>query len=126
MNEQVQELIADFTGAVTIDPSVLVTIARLSTLSIPGVCRMWPATPAHLLGTGATAEGTRVLVEDDQVLVDLYVIVDSGVSMLEVGGAIQAAVTRAIKEMVGMAVREVNVHIEDVEFPCRSMSRGRS
>jgi uncharacterized alkaline shock family protein YloU len=30
---------------------------------------------------------------------------------------IQAEVTRAIHDMVGVAVREVNIHIQDVEEP---------
>jgi uncharacterized alkaline shock family protein YloU len=36
--------------------------------------------------------------------------------MLQLGKRIQAEVTRAIEEMVGMKVKEVNVHIEDVYY----------
>ncbi|MDH7485962.1 MAG: Asp23/Gls24 family envelope stress response protein [Anaerolineae bacterium] len=117
MDEHVDKLAGERPGKVTIDPGVLVTIARLTALSIPGVCRMAQRTPPRLLATGSTGEGTRIVVIDHAVTVDLYVIVHSGVNMLETGRAVQAEVTRAILDMVGMEVREVNVHIDDVEFP---------
>lgn len=117
MDEHVDKPAGERQGRVTIDPSVLVTIARLTALSIPGVCRMAQRTPARLWGTGSTGEGTRIVVIDHAVIVDLYVIVHSGVNMLETGRAVQTEVTRAIQDMVGMEVREVNVHIDDVEWP---------
>jgi uncharacterized alkaline shock family protein YloU len=55
-------------------------------------------------------------VTDDQVRVDLYIVVEHDVNMLQLGRTIQADVTRAIEELVGMQVREVNVHIEDVHY----------
>jgi len=118
MDERVDELMEERRGTVTIHPSVLVTIARLSAVSVPRVCRMSGRALGRILGAGTTGEGTRVVVEDHAVTVDLYVIVDSGASMLEVGRAVQGGVTRAIQEMVGMPVRKVNVHIDDVQLPC--------
>jgi len=118
MDEYVDELVAERPGKVTIDPSVLVTIARLSTLSVSGVCRMAEHTPGRVWGAGGVGKGTRVMVADRGVTVDLYIIVHSGMSMLEVGRAVQAEVTRAIEDMVGMLVSEVNVHIKDVQFAC--------
>jgi len=104
-------------GRVTIAPGVLVTIARLSALSVPGVCRMSDRAPGRILGIGGAGQGTRVEVVDGIVAVDLYIVVDGGKNMLQVARAVQAAVTRAIKDMVGMEVREVNIHIDEVEFP---------
>jgi len=59
----------------------------------------------------------RIEVEDEAVTVDLYVIVEPGVNMHNLGQTIQAEVTRAINDMVGVAVRAVNIHIQDVEEP---------
>jgi uncharacterized alkaline shock family protein YloU len=121
MDECEHEIVEELLGKVTIAPDVLVTIARLATLSVPGVCRMAPHWAAWIKGaTGAASEGTRLLVEDGVVFADLYIVVDGSVSMLDVGSAVQASVSRAIRDMVGMEVGEVNVHIEDVEFPCPS------
>jgi uncharacterized alkaline shock family protein YloU len=107
-------------GKVTIAPEVLVTIARLTTLSTPGVVRMSTDRMGNvnrLLGKTSSGGGVRIEVEDDAVAVDLHVIVEPGVNMYNLGQTIQAEVTRAINDMVGVAVRAVNIHIEDVEEP---------
>jgi uncharacterized alkaline shock family protein YloU len=107
-------------GRVTIAPEVLITIARLTTLSTPGVVRMstdWMGNVNRLLGRTSSGGGVRIEVEDEAVTVDLYVIVEPGVNMYNLGQAIQAEVTRAINDMVGVAVRAVNIHIQDVEEP---------
>jgi uncharacterized alkaline shock family protein YloU len=118
MAEHVEELTEGPAGTVTIAPNVLVTIARLSALTVSGVCRMAAHTPVRLLGHASTGEGVRVQLTEHTVTVDLFIVVKSGESMLQVGQAVQRNVTRAIREMVGMAVGEVNVHVADVEFPC--------
>jgi uncharacterized alkaline shock family protein YloU len=107
-------------GKVTIAPEVLVTIARLTTLCTPGVVRMstdWMGNVNRLLGRTSSGGGVRIEVEDDAVTVDLYVIVEPGVNMYNLGQAIQAEVTRAVNDMVGVTVRAVNIHIQDVEEP---------
>jgi len=107
-------------GKVTIAPEVLVTIARLTTLCTPGVVRMstdWMGNVNRLLGRTSSGGGVRIEVEDDAVTVDLYVIVEPGVNMYNLGQAIQAEVTRAINDMVGVTVRTVNIHIQDVDEP---------
>jgi uncharacterized alkaline shock family protein YloU len=107
-------------GKVTIAPEVLVTIARLTTLCTPGVVRMstdWMGNVNRLLGRTSSGGGVRIEVEDDAVTVDLYVIVEPGVNMYNLGQAIQAEVTRAVNDMVGVTVRTVNIHIQDVDEP---------
>jgi uncharacterized alkaline shock family protein YloU len=107
-------------GTVTIAPGVLVTIARLTALSVPGVTRMGPGfgpKPKRLFRRRcASGEGVYVAVEDGMVIADVCVIVERDVNMLELARRVQAEVTRAIHDMVGMQVREVNVYIQDVEW----------
>ena len=111
-------------GKVTIAPEVLVTIAQLTTKDIPGVHQMsmdWTRDVNRFLGNMSVGDGVQVQVKGNQVGVDLYIVVEQDVSMLQLGKRIQADVTRAIEKMVGMQVKEVNVHIEDVHYlPNRS------
>ncbi|OGO04572.1 MAG: hypothetical protein A2Y73_01750 [Chloroflexi bacterium RBG_13_56_8] len=105
-------------GTVRISSQVLATIARLATLAVPGVLRMYRDLSSGMdrlwKGRGA-GDGIRVEVIDDAVLVDIAVIVAHEVNIYEVGCEIQARVSRAIKDMVGMPVLAVNVHVENVE-----------
>jgi len=101
---------AESTGRVTIAQDVLHTIARLTTLSVPGVSRLG-ARP----GLRRAGDGIYVDVIDNQVKVEVYVVVGPDVNMREVGKAIQSEIARSMKEIVGMDVANVNVHIQDVE-----------
>jgi uncharacterized alkaline shock family protein YloU len=99
-------------GRITVDPEVLETIARLTALAVPGVVRIAPVLPkSRLLGR---KEGVRITLRDGSVLVDVYLVVESGYNMLALGRQVQAEVTRAIQDMVGLDVEAVNVYIEDV------------
>lgn len=105
-------------GTVSIAPGVLITIARLTTLAVPGVTRMsqTPAPrPNRLLRREAVEDGVRILFEEGPISIDLYVIVERHVNMQLLAQQVQTEVTRAIQEMVGMDVHQVNVHIQDVE-----------
>ncbi|MFN3491796.1 MAG: Asp23/Gls24 family envelope stress response protein, partial [Anaerolineales bacterium] len=48
--------------------------------------------------------------------VDVHLILKENVNIREVSRNVQQNVTRAIQEMVGMDVGEVNIHIEDIDY----------
>jgi uncharacterized alkaline shock family protein YloU len=99
-------------GAVTIAPEVLETISRLTALAVPGVVRMTP--PLGIQRLLGLENGVRVIVYERVVEVDLHIVAESGRNMLALGRQIQSEVTRAIRDIVGMEVKGVNVHVEDV------------
>ncbi len=105
-------------GKTTIAHDVLLTIARLSALQTPGVARTSPLPGGvdRIFKRGID-DGVRVEVRDQSVLIDLYLVLQSGYNLREVGRAIQSSVRRAIEEMVGMDVLAVNVHVEDIADP---------
>jgi len=107
-------------GTVTIHPSVLVTVARLTSLATPGVARMsddWRLNVERMLGRPGRGSGVGLSIEDKAVTLDLYVVAESDVNLLHLGQTLQSEVSRAIEKMVGMEVAAVNVHIQDVDFP---------
>jgi len=104
-------------GKTTIAPEVLVSIARLSALSLPAVSRLAPLPPdVNRLFKRGNNEGVRVSVENNTVYVDIYVVICRDVNVKDVSHTIQNQVSRAISEMVGMEVGKVNVHVEDIDF----------
>ena len=104
---------------VTIAPGVLLTIARMATLGISGVVRMGstPGGVDRLLRRIPAANGVQIAVEDNTVTVHLFVVADANANLREMSMQIQKAVTRSIREILGMKVASANVHIEDVAFP---------
>ncbi len=105
-------------GKTTIAIDVLLTIARLTALGIPGVSRMAPLPPVRVdrLFKRSASDGVVIIIQDDAVFADLYLILKGGVNIREVCRNVQREVARAISDMVGMQVGRVNVHVEDVDF----------
>ncbi|MFC2036796.1 Asp23/Gls24 family envelope stress response protein [Chloroflexota bacterium] len=103
-------------GKVTIAPNVLVTIVQKAADSVPGVAELCENAPGvkRLLGRHVASRGVEVDVVEDQVVVDVHLIARRGVDLLQMGRTLQYDVTRAIEDIVGMDISEVNVHIEDV------------
>jgi len=106
----------NLSGKTTIAPDVLLTIARLTALSVPGVSRL-SAIPGGVdrLFRRGDYEGVRIVIENNVVYMDLYVIIQHDMNVRDVSRTIQAQVSRAISEMVGMEVGRVNIHIEDID-----------
>lgn len=104
-------------GTVRISPQVLATIARLTVVSVPGVASLhhdFSSDVDRLFRGRGGGGGVSVEVVDGAVRVDLGIVAEKDMNLYELGLEIQSQVSRAIKEMVGMPVLAVNVHIANV------------
>ena len=104
-------------GSMTIAPTVLATITRLSALSVPGVARLAsiPGGVNRLFRRGVN-EGIRLDVTDSSVSVELYLVLLPETNIREVARRVQTDVARAIEETVGMRVTRVDDNVEDVDY----------
>jgi uncharacterized alkaline shock family protein YloU len=50
------------------------------------------------------------------VYAELYLILKKDVDLFKTSQTIQRKVSRAITEMVGMEVGQINIHIEDIDY----------
>jgi uncharacterized alkaline shock family protein YloU len=103
-------------GVVRVARQVLSTIVINTALQIPGVARIAHTNDqwSHLLGREIPRQGVTLTVKDNTLSADLYIVVQSGVDIVEVGTAVQEEVASAIEKMIGMQIREINVYIQDV------------
>jgi uncharacterized alkaline shock family protein YloU len=105
-------------GVVRVARQVLTTIVTNAALGVAGVVRLarsnerWPA--LAVAGREIPRQGVALTIKENTVSVDLYIVVASGVNVVEVAGAVQEEVAAALEHMVGMQVREINVYIQDV------------
>jgi uncharacterized alkaline shock family protein YloU len=104
-------------GKTTLSPEVLITVARMAALSVPGVSRMAQVSGGfNRIFKRGIADGVRLSVEDGAVYVELYLILQNNVNVREVSRNIQAQVARTISDMVGLDIGHVNIHIEDIDY----------
>jgi len=113
-------------GKVTIAPNVLVTIVQKTSMSEPGVAQLCENVPGvkRLLGLHTVSRGVAVSVEGNSVTVNVHLIARRGVDLLQLGLNLQKSITRAMQDIVGMEVCEVNIHIDDIATELSKSSAG--
>jgi uncharacterized alkaline shock family protein YloU len=106
-------------GAIRIANEVVAVIAGLAATEIDGIAGMSGGIAggiAEMLGRRNLARGVKVEVGEHEAAVDLFIIVDYGVRIPDLALQVQENVKQAIESMTGLAVIEVNVHVQGVSF----------
>lgn len=111
------------TGKTVINDGVVAKVAGLAARDVAGV---------HALGGGAAralgaireamkstdvSQGVSVEVGETQVAVDVTIVADYPVQLQQVANDIRTNVIRAVEDLVGLEVTEVNVTIVDIHLP---------
>ncbi|MET9447393.1 Asp23/Gls24 family envelope stress response protein [Streptomyces cinerochromogenes] len=117
---------AETRGKTTIADGVVAKIAGMAAREVPGVYSLG-AGMARALGAvrervpggagGAVTRGVKVEVGERQAAVDLDVVVEYGVSIVDVAGGVRTSVISALERMTGLEVVEVNIAVDDVHLP---------
>jgi uncharacterized alkaline shock family protein YloU len=113
-------------GRTTIADAVVRKIAGVSAREVSGV---------HKLGTGGAramgalreripgssgpnvSQGVTVEVGERQAAIDLDIVVEYGVSIVDVAASIRRNVITSLQRMTGLEVTEVNVSVDDIYIP---------
>ncbi|NLU11435.1 MAG: Asp23/Gls24 family envelope stress response protein [Tepidanaerobacter acetatoxydans] len=106
-------------GSIKIADDVVEVIAGLAATEVEGIAGMSGGIVGgitEILGRKNLAKGVKVEVNEKEAVVDLYVIVDYGVRIPEVAWNVQENVKKAIENMTGLSVAEVNIHVQGVNF----------
>lgn len=107
-------------GTVQIHHNVIATIARMAVTKVAGVVEMSGGLVdglAGMIGKKGADRGIRVDVQDNSVVIEVFVVVEYGVRIPHVAWEIQNEVRQAVEQMTGKAVKSVQVNIESVKFP---------
>jgi len=107
-------------GSIRIADEVVEVIAGLAASEVEGVVGMSGGLVgdlANMLGRNKNlSKGVKVEVGEHEVAVDLFIVVEYGVSIPDVALSVQEAVKDAIESMTGLKVVEANVHVQGVNF----------
>lgn len=109
-------------GVIKIADDVIASIAGLAAMEIKGVAGMAGGVTSgitEMLGKKNMAKGVKVDVNERDVVIDLYLILDFGVKIPALAHDVQNQVKQSIENMTGLKVREVNVHVQSVTFGAR-------
>ena len=111
--------IKNHVGGLVISEDVISKIATTAALEIDGVVDMVSkpaATIKDIFRKQRVLKPVRVRVNDNQLIVDLYISVKSGYRITDVCEAVQSNVKQEIQNMTHNAVAKVNVFVEDIDL----------
>jgi uncharacterized alkaline shock family protein YloU len=110
-------------GRTVISENAVAKVAGIAARSVPGVYSLGSGPSRALgairdaVGSSDHAAGVRAEVGETQVAVDISLVASYGTPLHSLANEVRAAVYRAVEELVGLQVIEVNVEVTDVYVP---------
>ena len=123
-NEEVVELneeIKTENEGIQISNDVIAVIAGVAVSEVPGVSGMAGGFAGGISevfsGKKNLAKGIKVDATETEAKIDVNIIVEYGTRIPDVAFEIQNRVKKAVENMTGLKVLEVNVHVQGVHTP---------
>ena len=105
-------------GTIFITEDVMLKVVGYATLECYGIVAMSSKRAkdglVQWLGRENLSKGVQLKLVDDMIDVDLFIIVEYGISIAEVCKAISEQVRYNLESMTGVKVRRVNISVEGV------------
>lgn len=106
-------------GKVEISPEVIEVITGLAAAEVEGVATMrgnFATGVAEKLGRKSHGKGVKVDLGQDGISVDVYVIMNYGVSIPDVAQKVQDNVHQTLRTMTAIDLTAVNVHVVGIQL----------
>ncbi|MCX7774081.1 MAG: Asp23/Gls24 family envelope stress response protein [Clostridia bacterium] len=106
-------------GEVRISADVITVIAHTVASEVEGVAGMNANIAENIssvLGRKNVTKGVKVEINDKDVTIDFYIVVDYGARIPDVAWRIQERVKSSVESMTGMNVASINIHVQGVSF----------
>ena len=105
-------------GLITISEDVLLKVAGYAALECYGIVAMSSKRAkdgfVEWLGKVNLTKGVQVNITEAGIDIDLFIIVEYGISIVEVCNIIKSQVCYKIENMTGAKVRRVNISVEGI------------
>jgi uncharacterized alkaline shock family protein YloU len=109
----------DGIGEIKISTDVITVIAHTVASEIEGVAGMnanLSENISSVLGRKNSTKGVKVEIDDKDVTIDFYILVDYGARIPDVAWRIQEKVKSSVENMTGMNVSSINIHVQGISF----------
>lgn len=117
-NEKIEEINVTSDSSVVISEDVVSVIAGVAVSEVKGVVDTAGGFAGGisevLSGKKKISKGIKVEVGEKETKIDVNIIVEYGTRIPDIAFEIQNKVKKAVKEMTGLDVLEVNVHVQGV------------
>lgn len=127
MSEQSLVNVSDQTdlGKVEIAPEVIEVITGIAASEVEGLASMrgnFASGMVERFGGVSHTKGVKVDLTDEGILIDLHVVLKFGVSIPEVAQKLQTNIRQSLKNMTGLEVSEINVHVVGIQMDSQDVT----
>lgn len=121
MSEQPLLNVSDDTGLgkVEIAPEVIEVIAGIAATEVDGLFAMrgnFATGVVERFGKKSHSKGVKVELNETGVLIDLYVVLNFGVSIPQVAEKLQSNIRQTLKNMTALEIDEINIHVVGIQM----------
>lgn len=107
-------------GAIKISDEVIAVSAGKAAMETEGIYSLaggfTDAFSENILRKSTDARGIRISRDEDEILIDLYLIVRYGISIPSVAWDVQEKVKQVVETLTGLQVSAVNIHVQGIHF----------
>lgn len=105
-------------GGLIISEDVIAEIAKNASKDIEGLAGFAarPADIAVVFKKNSSSKSIKVINHDNEMVLDMYVVLKSGVKIPVVCEKIQRSVKEAVQNMTSRIVNKVNIYVAGIEF----------
>lgn len=106
-------------GKVEIAPEVIEVITGIAASEVEGISSMrgsFASDVVERFGKKSHSKGVKVELSNQDIIIDLYVVVEFGISIPKVAEKLQTNIRQTLKNMIALDVSEINVHVVDIQM----------
>jgi uncharacterized alkaline shock family protein YloU len=105
-------------GKIEVTPTAIASLASQAVLECYGVVGMATKDLAsgivEILQPASHRRGVEVHIDENEIVIDLYVVIEYGTRIAVVARNIQSAVKYTVEKALSVPVVAVNVHVQDL------------
>lgn len=106
-------------GTVEIAPEVIEIVTGIAASEIEGISSMrgnFASGVVERFGKKSHGKGVKVELTEAGIVIDLYVVLDFGISIPQIAQKLQTNIRQTIKGMTALEIAEINVHVVGVQM----------
>ncbi len=106
-------------GNIKISDEVIASTAAITAAGVEGVSELTGGISeslSNIIGKSSQTKGIKINSNEENVIIDIYLIVKYGVKIPEVAWNIQEKVKKEIERTTGIVAEAINIHVQGVDY----------
>lgn len=106
-------------GKIEIAPEVIEVITGIAASEVEGIASMrgnFASDVVEKFGGTSHSKGVKVELSEEEILINLFVVIDYGVSIPKIAESLQRNIRQTILNMTALEITEINIHVVGIQM----------